>query len=86
MLKAEGVNKLARFTVAQPEAVEVLMTKVQARVQTHPSWSRLATATKRAHDGYLRVSTPASRGFYHGLLTGYAVAIKALQGKMTGAR
>ncbi len=86
MLKAEGVNKVARFTVAQPEAVEVLMTKVQARVHTRPSWSRLATATKRAHDGYLRVSTPASRGFYHGLLTGYAVAIKALQGKMTGAR
>ena len=26
------------------------------------------------------------RGFYHGLLTGYAVALKALQGKITGSR
>ncbi len=86
MLKVEGVSKLARYVVAQAEAVEVLMTKVQARVQTHPSWHRLAKATERAHDRYLRVSTPASRGFYHGLLTGYAVAIKALQGKMAGSR
>ncbi|MGH2360823.1 MAG: hypothetical protein ACRDGM_09830 [bacterium] len=80
------MRKFVRYTVAQPDAVEMLMTKVQARVQTHPSWHRLAKATERAHDRYLRESTPASRGFYHGLLTGYAVAIKALQGKMTGSR
>jgi len=60
------------------------MTKVRARVHTHLAWSRLAKATKRAHDRYLRASTPATRGFYHGLLTGYAVTIKALQGNVTG--
>ncbi len=77
---------MARLSVAQPEAVETLMAKVQARAQTNPSWHRLFKATKRAHDRYRQVSTPASRGFFHGLLTGYAVAIKALQGKMTGSR
>ena len=61
------------------------MTKVQARVQSHPSWYRLAKATECAHDRYLRASTPASRGFYHGLLTGYAVTAKALQGKLTAS-
>jgi hypothetical protein len=80
----KGVNKLPRYAVAQPEAVEVLMTKVQARVRAHPDWNRLSKATTRAHAGYLRATTPASRGFFHGLLTGYAVTAKALQGKMTG--
>ena len=83
---AEEVSNMPRLTVAQPEAVEALMAKVQARAQGHPSWYRLVKATKRAHDRYQQVSTPASRGFFHGLLTGYAVAIKALQGKMTGSR
>lgn len=76
---------MGRLTVAQPEAVEVLMAKLQARVG-NPAWHRLARATRRAHDRYQQVDTPDFRGFYHGLLTGYAVALKALQGKVTGPR
>jgi len=82
--REQGVNDVARYIVAQPEAVEVLMEKVQVRVRDHAAWYRLAKAAWRAHGGYVRASTPAARGFYHGLLTGYAVALKALQGKMTG--
>jgi hypothetical protein len=74
------VHGVARYTVAQAEAVEQLMAKVQARAQA--AGYRVARAARRAHGRYARATTPAERGFYHGLLTGYAVAIKALQGKM----
>lgn len=77
---------MGRLTVAQPEAVEVLMAKLQAQAEGNPAWHRLARATRRAHDRYQQVDTPDFRGFYHGLLTGYAVALKALQGKVTGPR
>lgn len=76
---------MRRFTVAQPEAVEVLFEKLRARGRDNQeAWHRLLRASNRAHTRYLQVGTPAARGFYHGLLTGYAVALKALQGKMTG--
>lgn len=72
---------MKRFTVAQPEAVETLFEKLSVRVRNHPEWERLVKASGRAHARYQQVGTPDARGFYHGLLTGYAVAIKALQGK-----
>lgn len=78
---------MRRLTVAHPEAVEVLFHKLRARARDNPeAWTRLVRATDRAHTRYLQVGTPDARGFYHGLLTGYAVALKALQGKMTGSR
>lgn len=72
---------MKRFTVAQPEAVETLFEKLQVRVRNRPEWERLVRASGRAHMRYYQVGTPDARGFYHGLLTGYAVAIAALQGK-----
>ncbi len=78
---------MRRFIVAQPEAVEELFEKLQIRARDNPkAWQRLLRATDRAHARYLQVGTPDARGFYHGLLTGYAVALKVLQGKMTGTR
>lgn len=77
---------MKRFSVAQPEAVETLFEKLSVRVQNHPEWERLVKASDRAHARYHQVGTPDDRGFYHGLLTGYAVAIKALQGKTTASR
>lgn len=74
---------MRRFVVAQPEAVEVLLEKVQVRAKGNPAWHRLLKASGRAHTRYLEVRAPDARGFYHGLLTGYAVALKALQGKVT---
>ena len=73
-------------TVAQPEAVEALFEKLRTRGRENPNWQRLMTATGRAHERYLQVRSPDARGFYHGLLTGYVVAMKALQGKVTAAR
>ena len=76
---------MRRLTVAQPEAVEALFAKLQIRGRENPrTWQRLLRATDRAHGRFLQVHTPDARGFYHGLLTGYAVALKALQGKVTG--
>ncbi len=75
---------MQRFIVAQPEAVEELFDKLRIRARDNPkAWQRLVRATDRAHARYLQVGSPVARGFYHGLLTGYAVALKALQGKMT---
>jgi hypothetical protein len=74
---------MRRLTVAQPEAVEVLLAKLRARAGGNPAWYRVMRAAGRAEERYRDSGTPDFRGFYHGLLTGYAVAIKALQGKMT---
>lgn len=74
---------MRRFTVAQPEAVETLFDKLRIRGKDNPAWQRLLRATGRAHTRFLEVRAPNDRGFYHGLLTGYAVAFKALQGKVT---
>lgn len=74
---------MAKFAVAQPEAVEVLFEKLQIRGSQNPAWRRLIKATGRAHERYGQVRSADARGFYHGLLTGYAVALKALQGKVT---
>lgn len=75
-----------RRGIARPEAVEALFEKLRIRGKENPAWQRLVTATRRAHERYLKIRAPKARGFYHGLLTGYAVAMKALQGKMTGRR
>ena len=74
---------MGRRTVAQPEAVESLFERLRVRGTGNPSWQRLLRATGRAHERFLEVRAPDDRGFYHGLLTGYAVAFKALQGKVT---
>jgi len=76
---------MRRLMVAQPEAVEALFEKLQVRTRDNPAWQRLIRATDRAHARYQQVRTPDARGFYHGLLTGYAVAVKALQGKVTAS-
>ncbi len=77
---------MPRLTVAQPEAVETLVAKVRRRAEANPDWRRLSKATARAHQRYREVPGSDARGFYHGLLTGYAVALKALQGKVLPPR
>ncbi len=78
---------MRRLVVAQPEAVEALFAKLQVRTRDNPAaWQRLIRAIDRAHARYQQVGPPDARGFYHGLLTGYAVAVKALQGKVTGSQ
>ncbi len=77
---------MARKLVASPDAVEALFEKLQTRASQDPTWYRLVTASEHARARYDQVRTADAKGFYHGLLTGYAVAVKALQGKVTVAR
>ncbi len=77
---------MAKKIVAAPDAVEALFEKLQARATQDPAWHRLVNASERARLRYDQVRAPDARGFYHGLLTGYAVAVKALQGKVTATR
>ena len=77
---------MGRFRVAQPEAVEELFEKIEIRARDNPNWHRLTRAARRARARFGEVGAADARGFYHGLLTGYAVAFKVLQGKVTGVR
>ena len=47
-----------------------------------PAARRLEKAINRAYARHRQVGSPDNRGFYHGLLTGYAVAMKVLEGKL----
>ncbi len=80
------VGGVGRFTVGQLEAVEVLVTKLHGRIADTPARRRLAQAIGRAQTRHHEVGTPDDRGFYHGLLTGYAVAMKVLEGKLNASR
>jgi len=76
---------MRRFTVGQPEAVDELVAKVHGfhtRFAQMPAAGRLEKAINRAYARHRQVGSPDHRGFYHGLLTGYAVAMKVLEGKL----
>ncbi len=73
---------MARYKVGQREAVEMLVAKLRARGDDTVASRRLARAITRAQTRHQRVGTPDSRGFFHGLLTGYAVARQVLEGKL----
>ena len=77
---------MAKLTIGQPEAVERLVVKLNRQAEPHPDWRRLLRATVKAHRRFQEVPTSDAHGFYHGLLTGYAVALKALQGKVLPPR
>jgi hypothetical protein len=72
--------------VASPAAVESLFAKLEILAGEDPAWHRLVRASQRARGRYEQVQSPDARGFYHGLLTGYAVAVKALEGRLTPPR
>lgn len=74
---------MARYRVGQREAVEMLVAKLRAQFDDTLASRRLARAISRAQKRHQRVGgTPDDRGFFHGLLTGYAVARVVLEGKL----
>lgn len=76
---------MRRFAIGQAEAVDELVAKVHGvhgRFVETPATRRLDKAITRAYVRHREVGTPDTRGFYHGLLTGYAVALKVLEGKL----
>ena len=77
---------MGRFSVGHPKAVEILMTKLLSHTEDTPVNRRLSRAVSRAQARHQQVSSSNDRGFYHGLLTGYAVAMKVIEGKLTAAR
>ncbi len=77
---------MRRYTVGQPEAVVMLVTKLRPHAEDSHAARRLSKAIRRAEARYHQVGAPNDRGFYHGLITGYAVAMKVLQGKLGGSR
>lgn len=85
-MKGSGVKDMPKRIIASPAAVEALFAKLQVLATEDPAWHRLVNASHRAHGQYEHVQSPDARGFYHGLLTGYAVAVKALEGRLTAPR
>jgi hypothetical protein len=80
---------MTHFSVGQTEAVDVLSAKnldLLDQFENSMTSRRLRHAIGRAQRRYQQVPNRDSRGFYHGLITGYAVAMKVLQGKVSGIR
>jgi hypothetical protein len=83
------VIDLKRLQVGQAEAVDILAVKMQTllrRVDGSTAGRRLHHAIDHAVTRHHQVRTQDNLGFYHGLITGYAVAMKVLQGKVGEAR
>ncbi|HTD48144.1 MAG TPA: hypothetical protein VK881_12840 [bacterium] len=80
---------MTHLNVGQAEAVEVLTAKsldLLDQFDTSSASRRLRHAISRGQRRYRQVHDRSNRGFYHGLITGYAVALKVLQGKVSGMR
>jgi hypothetical protein len=78
---------MKRLQVGQPEAVDILVVKMQhllRQVGDSTTSHRLHHAIDHARTRHQQVRTSDNRGFYHGLITGYAVAMKVMQGKVGG--
>lgn len=73
-----------RLSVGQSQAVEILATKILRKGREGIAWRRLLRGARTAQRRYHQVRGQRNVGFYHGLLTGYAVALKTLEGKVGG--
>ncbi len=65
-----------RFTIADPEAVKVMMEKLLDWSPRQQRRQKLLLALERAARSYKSASQKERQAFFHGLLTGYAVALK----------
>ncbi len=70
------------LAVGDPKAVEILDGKIHAKVRDEITWRRLLHGAATARRRHRQVRDGVDMGFYHGLLTGYAVPLKALEGKV----
>ena len=80
---------MRHLVVGEAEAVNIIVNKsfdLIDHFDASPASRRLRRAISRAGTRYRQVQTLDFRGFYHGLLTGYAVALKVLQGKVSASR
>jgi hypothetical protein len=65
-----------QFTIADDDAVEVLVSKIAGNVSRQRQRDRLLAALKQAMEQYREAEEKERKAFFHGMLTGYAVALK----------
>ena len=65
-----------KFTIADDQAVQVLLNKLHSRGAHQQRRERLLEALDQAYRRYRASTQKERRAFFHGLLTGYAVALK----------
>lgn len=78
------VGRSEPLTIGEAEAVEVLFNKIQGHGRPQDEQrQRLLEAVEWAHRMYEgrvpEVDDPEQRAFYHGLLTGYSVAMRLME-------
>lgn len=64
------------FVIADSDAVRMLSTKVEAWAQHQQRREKLLKAFHEAACAYQSTDGKERQAFFHGLLTGYAVALK----------
>ncbi len=65
-----------RYTIADDEAVKVLLTKLLSGGPHQQRREKLLKALDEASQRYASSKQKERKAFFHGLLTGYAVALK----------
>ena len=65
-----------RFSIADDEAVHVLLDKLMEKGSRQKRRERLLNALDEASRRYDESGAKERQAFFHGLLTGYAVALK----------
>ena len=68
-----------RFTIADDEAVETLMRKLEKSGFDRQNRSKLQQSLETAMQEYNGTSDAERKAFFHGMLTGYGVALKLEQ-------
>ena len=65
-----------KFTIADKDAVKELLSKLHSQGSHQARRERLLDALENASQRYDKSSQKERQAFFHGLLTGYAVALK----------
>ena len=65
-----------KYTIADDEAVDVLVDKLLAHGLHQERRGKLLKALQDASQNYNTTTDRERKAFFHGLLTGYAVALK----------
>ena len=67
-----------QYTIADDEAVKVLLDKLLSGGSHQQRREKLLKALEEASRRYYDTTVKERKAFFHGLLTGYAVALKLL--------
>jgi len=65
-----------QYTIADDEAVQVMIDKLLSSGPHQQRRERLLKALEQASRRYYSTTVKEHKAFFHGLLTGYAVALK----------